>query len=213
MEEALISKKELLELTGISYGALYRWKRKRLIPDEWFIHRATFTGQETFFPREKILERIEKIKLMKDTMSLDDIAETFDPMPREVSLTLEETVLFDIASRGTLETYIGATSDRGPYSFDRLAEIYLLERLLKSGDFGRNDALSLVRMAGEAFRTGKGESRQAVSFRKMGVTFSIIVDESAAIIADDEAKTLIKLPLSKIISGLKQILDKVTRNT
>ena len=31
MEEKLISKKDLLELTGISYGQLYRWKRKKII--------------------------------------------------------------------------------------------------------------------------------------------------------------------------------------
>ena len=35
MEEDLISKKELLERYSISYGALYRWKRKGLIPEEW----------------------------------------------------------------------------------------------------------------------------------------------------------------------------------
>lgn len=29
MDEDLISKKELLERYGISYGALYRWKRDR----------------------------------------------------------------------------------------------------------------------------------------------------------------------------------------
>lgn len=52
MEQDLMSKKELLELTGISYGQLYRWKRKKLIPEEWFIRKSTFTGQETFFPRE-----------------------------------------------------------------------------------------------------------------------------------------------------------------
>jgi predicted site-specific integrase-resolvase len=49
-DESLISKKELLERYGISYGALYRWKRKGLIPDEWFIKKSTVTGQETFFP-------------------------------------------------------------------------------------------------------------------------------------------------------------------
>ena len=32
----LISKKELLDQTGISYGQLYRWKRKGLIPEAWF---------------------------------------------------------------------------------------------------------------------------------------------------------------------------------
>jgi len=74
-EERLISKKEVLEKMGISYGQLYRWKRKGLIPEVWFIRRSTFTGQETFFPRDKILERIERIKVMKDEHPLDDLAE------------------------------------------------------------------------------------------------------------------------------------------
>ena len=74
-EERLISKKEVLEKMGISYGQLYRWKRKGLIPEVWFIRRSTFTGQETFFPRDKILERLARIKEMKDDYPLDDLAE------------------------------------------------------------------------------------------------------------------------------------------
>lgn len=73
--ERLISKKEVLEETEISYGQLYRWKRKGLIPEAWFVRRSTFTGQETFFPRDKILERIARIKEMKDEHPLDDLAE------------------------------------------------------------------------------------------------------------------------------------------
>jgi len=73
-EEKLISKKEVLEEMGISYGQLYRWKRKGLIPESWFIRRSTFTGQETFFPQEKILERIGRIKDLKDDHPLDDLA-------------------------------------------------------------------------------------------------------------------------------------------
>jgi len=73
-EEKLISKKEVLEDMGISYGQLYRWKRKGLIPESWFIRRSTFTGQETFFPQEKILERIGRIKDLKDDHPLDDLA-------------------------------------------------------------------------------------------------------------------------------------------
>jgi len=73
-EEKLISKKEVLEKLGISYGQLYRWKRKGLIPENWFIRRATFTGQETFFPQEKIVARIERILEMKETYPLDDLA-------------------------------------------------------------------------------------------------------------------------------------------
>ena len=70
-----ISKKEVLEQMRISYGQLYRWKRKGLIPEAWFVRRSTFTGQETFFPRDKILERIEQIKEMKGDHPLDDLAD------------------------------------------------------------------------------------------------------------------------------------------
>ena len=72
--EALISKKELLEKYGISYGALYRWKRKGLIPDEWFIKKSTVTGQETFFPEKLVCERVELIISKKEDVLLDELA-------------------------------------------------------------------------------------------------------------------------------------------
>ena len=68
-----ISKKELLAETGISYGQLYRWKREGLIPEEWFVKKASYTGQETWFPKERVLERVAMILEMKDGQSLEEI--------------------------------------------------------------------------------------------------------------------------------------------
>ena len=73
-DEKLISKKELLERYGMSYGALYRWKRKGLIPEAWFIRKATATGQETFFPEGLITERVELILSGKNELELDELA-------------------------------------------------------------------------------------------------------------------------------------------
>ncbi len=72
MDAALISKKELLDRCGISYGALYRWKRMGLIPEDWFLRRSTPTGQETFFYRDQILPRMELI--LSRSASLDALA-------------------------------------------------------------------------------------------------------------------------------------------
>ena len=95
MDDAnLISKKEVLERMKISYGQLYRWKRKGLIPETWFIRRSTFTGQETFFPRDKIIERIEQIKEMKTDHPLDDLA---DVITEKVNAKLQ--VAFDRLSQ------------------------------------------------------------------------------------------------------------------
>lgn len=76
--ENLISKKELLERYSISYGALYRWKRMGLIPEDWFIRKSTVTGQETFFPEQLICERIELIKTLKDDKSLAELSNQFN---------------------------------------------------------------------------------------------------------------------------------------
>lgn len=73
-KENLISKRQLLAKYAISYGALYRWKRKGLIPEDWFIKKSTVTGQETFFPKELICERIELILNTKDELLLDELA-------------------------------------------------------------------------------------------------------------------------------------------
>ena len=70
----LISKKELLQKYGISYGALYRWKRIGLIPEDWFLRRSTPTGQETFFYRGQICPRVELIQSRRD-LSLEDLAQ------------------------------------------------------------------------------------------------------------------------------------------
>ena len=72
-----ISKKDLLKETGISYGQLYRWKREGLIPEEWFVKRSAYTGQETFFPRDKILPRIQAILELKEQYSLEEMARMF----------------------------------------------------------------------------------------------------------------------------------------
>lgn len=74
----LISKKDLLAITGISYGQLYRWKRQRLIPEEWFIKKASYTGQETFFPRDSIISRVQTILQLKDTYSMEQLAAMFE---------------------------------------------------------------------------------------------------------------------------------------
>ncbi|HOP11499.1 MAG TPA: DUF4004 family protein [Oscillospiraceae bacterium] len=91
MERELISKKELLDKYGISYGALYRWKRMGLIPEEWFIKKAAPTGQETFFDKVLICARMEEIIGSKDEASLKDLAEKFSEGQRGKRLLIVGT--------------------------------------------------------------------------------------------------------------------------
>jgi DNA-binding transcriptional MerR regulator len=86
----LISKKDLLAITGISYGQLYRWKRECLIPEEWFIKQSAYTGQETFFPREQILSRIKSILDLKDLYSLEELAKILSPETSIAKISIQD---------------------------------------------------------------------------------------------------------------------------
>ncbi len=91
MEQELISKKDLLARYGISYGALYRWKRMGLIPEDWFLKKAAVTGQETFFPTKLICQRVELILGKKD-VSLEDLAKELNGKEEEEAVLFLSTV-------------------------------------------------------------------------------------------------------------------------
>ena len=93
MEQELISKKELLELYEISYGALYRWKRKGLIPEDWFIKKSTVTGQETFFPKTLICERVELIKQQKEDVLLDELSKQLSAESKKSATLIIDTLV------------------------------------------------------------------------------------------------------------------------
>ena len=110
-----ISKKELLAQTGISYGQLYRWKREGLIPEEWFIKQSAFTGQETFFPKDQIMERVAFILREKDSHSLEELAGMLaadDGDLRISAAELENMRLFSVRAWQTMEAMKG----RGEYT-------------------------------------------------------------------------------------------------
>ncbi len=87
----MISKKDLLKKTHISYGQLYRWKREGLIPEEWFIKQSVTTGQETFFDEDLIIPRIEKILSLKESdYSIEKIKNVLNPEIKDITFSLDK---------------------------------------------------------------------------------------------------------------------------
>ncbi|WMJ17513.1 YhbD family protein [Geobacillus proteiniphilus] len=203
MEQELISKKELLELTGISYGQLYRWKRKKLIPEEWFIRKSTFTGQETFFPKEKILARIEKIKELKDELSLDELAGMFSPNPAAVMLTKEEVLERHIVSEMVVQRYSEWKENKQVFSFTDLLPLYVLDQLLRSGDLSWEEGKSVLNVFETHYPKLQGKSCELAIIRKMGVTVCLLVAGGGDMYVEPEAKLVARLHVPVCIEELK----------
>lgn len=203
MDSNDISKKELLELTGISYGQLYRWKRKNLIPEEWFIRRATFTGQETFFPREQILERIDKIINMKDGLSLDELADMFSPNLSDTKLTPDEMLERNIVSSTSLELFIRQQGSAETYSFQQVLYAYVLERMLVTGEMSLDEGAGLVQVMASHYPKLEGKPCELIFIRKMGISTFVLATSQADVYFESGVKVVTRLNLGKCIEELK----------
>lgn len=206
MEEELISKKEVLERTGISYGQFYRWKRKGIIPEAWFIRKATFTGQETFLPKAKILERIAKIKELKDRYSLDELAELFSPELTETGFSPEELARMDWLSQEVKRYYDAVRRAKGPYSFKELLYLAVLERLRQKGLAGEELELAVETLSAHAIELKEGELRRLAIARKEAgpakptVSLCLIFNEC---LFDPRTEVVAQVELNKILEELK----------
>ncbi len=197
MDDNLISKRELLEVTGISYGALYRYKRKGLIPDDWFIRKSTFTGQETFFPREKILARMEQILSLKEDASLDDIADMLSPetaqnmtIDRELMLEKLSPPIRSLAARYNTEPVV---------SLIPLLAVSTADAALKTGLASLPECEQILQLLLSFHVPQKGE--RLLCYRVSGVFFCIV--SSGAVWAGAEQRLVLEFDLEERVSALK----------
>jgi hypothetical protein len=203
VDSELISKKDLLEVTDISYGQLYRWKRKNLIPEDWFIKKSSFTGQETFFPRDKILERIDRIKNMKDDVSLDELAQVFSPVLSDVVLTKEELFYKNIVTQMSLDIYEGIHGETGKFPFENILYVGLLESFLHSGEVSLDEGKLMLQTMESFYKNFEGKNCEIVLIRKFGVATCFLMAAPNEMYIESGAKLVLKVNISKAIEELK----------
>ncbi|WP_342553015.1 YhbD family protein [Paenibacillus sp. FSL R7-0652] len=203
MKDDLISKKELLDLTGISYGQLYRWKRKNLIPEEWFIRKSSFTGQETFFPKQQILQRIDKIIHMKDGLSLDELADVFSPTLGEVEMTDQQLLDRNIVSLASLDLLNEAGRQQSLYGLEQIMMLYVLEKLLLGGDITQQEGLLLIEVMSEHYYRFRDRASELLLIRKMGVPTFVLANAGAELYFDQGVKVVLRMPLQAFMEELK----------
>ena len=203
MEEELISKKDLLRITGISYGQLYRWKRKNIIPEEWFIKKSSFTGQETYFPRRKILDRINKIMDMKEDLSLDDLAEKFSPQPADLAMTEGQLLHRNIVTENTMDVYKTMYGGRDLYSFEGIMYMSVMEKFLHSGEVSLEEGKSIMANLEENYNKFRGRDCEIVFIRKFGIGISALISVPSELYIESSAKLILRVNISKFIEELK----------
>ncbi|MBT2626515.1 YhbD family protein [Bacillus sp. ISL-32] len=202
--EQLISKKDLLEETSISYGQLYRWKRKNLIPEEWFIRKSTFTGQETFFPRAEILKRVSKIQEMKENLSLDEMRDMLSPRVKDMKITGGELVERGLISSEVLSVFLKLRdTDNVYFSYQDILSAYVLEGLLQSGNISLDEGKMAVEVLKQSGLSEIKKHTELIILRKLGITTCFVAASSEPIIFEKAVKIAEKIDLAEASEELK----------
>lgn len=198
----LISKKDLLAITGISYGQLYRWKRERLIPEEWFIKQSAYTGQETFFPREQILSRVKSILDLKDKYSLEELAKILAPEATVTGINIKDLEEIEEINKELLNE-LPEIYGKTQYDFTEVAFMIAMSQ-----------AADNKRLSPEGLRNLLGKSIAAAARQKStNVTCTIFITgekyhtvfstNAAPIEFDEEIEVIESLSISEIADRIK----------
>lgn len=202
MEEKLISKKDLLIETGISYGQLYRWKRKNIIPEEWFIKKSTFTGQETFFPKDKIIERINLILSMKEGVSLDDIANMFTEKKDNKQFNIDYLIEKNVISNYSKEVFESLYINKDIIEKKELLILSIIEKNIVTSVITMDELKSITEMLDEKFSEIFNSNGKIYLYRKLGIPFVIGCKGENNIYIDKSIKKILEVDIVKEISNI-----------
>ncbi|HBF6215202.1 TPA: YhbD family protein [Clostridioides difficile] len=200
--EELISKKDLLSKTNISYGQLYRWKRKNIIPEEWFIKKSAFTGQETFFPRDKILERIELILSMKEETSLDDIANMFMKKDINKEFDIDFILSKEVICNYTKEIFKNLYNKEQSIGKKELLILNIIEKFLVKSTITFEELKLIVNIIEENFMSIYNENGKIYLFRKFGVPFVVGCLDYKKVKFEKDVVKIIEIDLTKEINDI-----------
>lgn len=205
MFEELISKKELLEVMEISYGQLYRWKRKKLIPEEWFIKKSVSTGQETFFPRAKIIERIQIILDLKEDVSLDDLAFKFSSNIKDVKLTRDYIINQNIVSLPIIERFEALINVENIYDESKLFALFIYDRLINTGFLNLEEVSEITVAALRDYSLFDKEDYTLIIKRKLGVCFHFVILGDKELLKDESLVEVTRIKIAEVIKKINNL--------
>ncbi|MHB1484227.1 MAG: DUF4004 family protein [Saccharofermentanales bacterium] len=198
----LISKKELMNETHISYGQLYRWKREKLIPEEWFIKQPSFTGQETFFPKTKIINRIKAIQELKDKYSLEELAKILSPEVSERNFTVDDLQLIDEIDKGLIPCFYSIFG-KSSFSYIDLLVLIAISSCKKEFSLQLKDIENLCQGVKDYLTEIKQTDFIFILLNKNGDYFIALHSEQAQIFIDKRLQILKQIRLNDVSSIMK----------
>lgn len=184
---------------------IIQMEEKKIIPEEWFIKKSVSTGQETFFPMEKILVRIREILSLKDESSLDELANIFSNNVKSAEILRKYIIEQNIVPLMVLEKFEETRGSKEKYSSEELVLILIFDYLINSSMVSFEEASDLINAIEVGYEDIK-EGEKLILKRKLGILFYYLSSRSEEIIEDKLSKKILEIDFDKIKKQVNSIL-------
>lgn len=136
---------------------------------------------------ENLLARIAKIKDMK----------------AEVILKKQELLDRGVVTKMDIEIYTEKIGDTDSFTFDKILYVYVLDKLLRSGEISLEEGKSLLQTMVDNYKKFEGKNCELIFIRKMGISTFLLTLSPNEIYFEKSTKVVIQLNLGSCIEELK----------
>ncbi|HVJ48988.1 DUF4004 family protein [Desulfitobacterium sp.] len=157
----------------------------------------------TFFPKSRVLSRIDKIKNMKEDISLDDLADVFSPAFDQIGLKADEMTQRNIVTSEVLKMYLDFNGGGQVLDFNDILSAFILNKLIVSGDISLEEGRLLIEVLQEGLMKFEGEPSEVFLMRKLGVFNCFMISPPCKICLDKGVRLIGRINIVTVIEELK----------
>jgi polyhydroxyalkanoate synthesis regulator phasin len=127
----------------------------------------------------------------------------FSPNISDLKLSKEELIKRNIVSSSVMNIYMNMDKGSHEFTFSRMLEVYILEKLLQSGEINLDEGKMLLQVLKDQTQTIKQKKCELVITRKLGVSSCLLVINSEAFHFEQGTKVVTVLPLMTCMEEIK----------
>ena len=157
----------------------------KLIPESWFIHKATATGQETFLQRDRVLARIERIQDLKGELTVEQLQEIFSPNVKSFCIPIQDFINLNLVSKIAMTVFSSCFPEKKNMMFDDVFGVYVIDHLMRLSGIYLEDAKQVLRMLSKYLANQPSKEYQLLLLRKLGVPMTMLVKADEDILLED----------------------------
>ncbi|HOO61637.1 MAG TPA: DUF4004 family protein, partial [Bacillota bacterium] len=173
------------------------------IPETWFIHKATTSGQETFFPKDRVLARIARIQTLKNELTVEQLQEIFSPDVKSFCIPIDDFMNLNLVSKLAMTAFTSCFPEKTSMIFDDVFSVYVVDHLMRLSGIYLEDGKQVLRMLSKYLAAEPSKEYQLLLLRKMGVPMTVLVRGEDDILLEDTTEIVACANLSDFEEALK----------